>query len=230
MCFTQVTYTELKLRCYFWCQYLRLWFRKLGSCVCSDMDDPAMDYSSQSGSVLHAQSTVSHTPMNLWDEHDIISWRRSWSHAFPLLRYSVVKRADNEQLLLVATERMNNLASILGTNLESLATFAGRSTAFGQNDAFWTGLSIYPPLFHSSPGSDLEGGVCQHPTIPSKEVPLLPANHVTMTKGTGLVHTAPAHGMEDYSVATHFNLPVVRHPHLYSICWNIVRILGCCWF
>uniref|UniRef100_A0A673LKS3 isoleucine--tRNA ligase n=1 Tax=Sinocyclocheilus rhinocerous TaxID=307959 RepID=A0A673LKS3_9TELE len=90
-------------------------------------------------------------------------------------------RADNEQLLLVASERINSLASILKTNLESLATFTG---------------------------SDLEGGVCQHPTIPSKQVPLLPANHVTMTKGTGLVNTAPAHGMEDYSVATHFNLPV----------------------
>lgn len=37
----------------------------------------------------------------------------------------------------------------------------------------------------------------------------MPANHVTMAKGTGLVHTAPAHGMEDYSVASNFNLPVV---------------------
>lgn len=99
----------------------------------------------------------------------------------PKVQYSVVKRADNEQLLLVATERINSLSSLLKTNLESLVTFAG---------------------------TDLEGGVCQHPTIPSKEVPLLPASHVTMTKGTGLVHTAPAHGMDDYSVATHFNLPV----------------------
>jgi isoleucyl-tRNA synthetase len=31
-----------------------------------------------------------------------------------------------------------------------------------------------------------------------------------MGKGTGLVHTAPAHGMEDYSVASHFKLSVVR--------------------
>uniref|UniRef100_A0A673LEM3 isoleucine--tRNA ligase n=1 Tax=Sinocyclocheilus rhinocerous TaxID=307959 RepID=A0A673LEM3_9TELE len=99
----------------------------------------------------------------------------------PKVQYSVVKRADNAQLLLVASERINSLASMLKTNLESLATFAG---------------------------SDLEGGVCQHPTIPAKQVPLLPANHVTMTKGTGLVHTAPAHGMEDYGVATLFNLPV----------------------
>lgn len=45
--------------------------------------------------------------------------------------------------------------------------------------------------------------------MPGKEVPLLAANHVTMGKGTGLVHTAPAHGMEDFGVASHFDLPVV---------------------
>ncbi|KAL7873802.1 hypothetical protein AOLI_G00128730 [Acnodon oligacanthus] len=99
----------------------------------------------------------------------------------PKAQYSLVKRTDNEQLLLVATERIASLTSALGTDLQSLVTFTG---------------------------SDLEGGVCQHPTISGKEVPLLPANHVTMGKGTGLVHTAPAHGMEDYSVASHFNLPV----------------------
>ncbi|NXY44642.1 SYIM protein, partial [Ceuthmochares aereus] len=55
-------------------------------------------------------------------------------------------------------------------------------------------------------GVDLADGSCAHPTIPGRVSPLLPANHVTMTKGTGLVHTAPAHGMEDYSVASHHQL------------------------
>lgn len=55
---------------------------------------------------------------------------------------------------------------------------------------------------------DLEGGTCSHPLIPDKVSPLLPATHVTMTKGTGLVHTAPAHGMEDYSVASQHSLPM----------------------
>ncbi|KAG7465797.1 hypothetical protein MATL_G00157520 [Megalops atlanticus] len=99
----------------------------------------------------------------------------------PNAQYSLVKRGDNAQLLLVATERIANLAAMLGTQLDAVGSFTG---------------------------SELEGGVCQHPTIPDKEVPLLPANHVTMGKGTGLVHTAPAHGMEDYSVASHFKLPV----------------------
>lgn len=78
---------------------------------------------------------------------------------------------------------------------------------------FWWGysrplgvVSHLPLLFE---GSQLEGGSCGHPVIPDKFIQLLPANHVTMVKGTGLVHTAPAHGMDDYSVASHFNLPVV---------------------
>uniref|UniRef100_A0A3B4VAQ1 Isoleucine--tRNA ligase, mitochondrial n=1 Tax=Seriola dumerili TaxID=41447 RepID=A0A3B4VAQ1_SERDU len=99
----------------------------------------------------------------------------------PNAQFSVVKRADNSQLLLVATERTASVAALLGTELESVGTFTG---------------------------SQLEGGVCKHPTIPDKEVPLLPANHVTMAKGTGLVHTAPAHGMEDYSVASQYKLSV----------------------
>ena len=62
----------------------------------------------------------------------------------------------------------------------------------------------------------LEGGVCRHPTLPDQQVPLLPANHVTMGKGTGLVHTAPAHGMDDYSVASQFQLPVVGSAPVFS--------------
>lgn len=99
----------------------------------------------------------------------------------PNAQYSIARRADNSELILLATERTASVSALLGTGLETVVTFIG---------------------------SQLEGGVCKHPTITSKEVPLLPANHVTMAKGTGLVHTAPAHGMEDYSVASQFKLSV----------------------
>lgn len=84
---------------------------------------------------------------------------------------------------------------------------AVKEYSFGQGYSRPPGVVLHlPPLFE---GSQLEGGICKHPVIPDKFVQLLPANHVTMVKGTGLVHTAPAHGMDDYSVASHFNLPVV---------------------
>ena len=38
---------------------------------------------------------------------------------------------------------------------------------------------------------------------------LLEANHVTAEKGTGLVHTAPAHGVEDFQIALEHGLPMV---------------------
>lgn len=43
-----------------------------------------------------------------------------------LYRYSVVKRADNSQMLLVAAERAASLASLLGTELETVGTFTGK--------------------------------------------------------------------------------------------------------
>lgn len=58
-------------------------------------------------------------------------------------------------------------------------------------------------------GSDLEGCQCSHPTQEGKHVPLLPANHVKMSLGTGLVHTAPAHGTEDFNVGLQYKLPMV---------------------
>jgi isoleucyl-tRNA synthetase len=53
-------------------------------------------------------------------------------------------------------------------------------------------------------GKELEGFFCAHP-FQSKgydyEVPLLPAPHVTVDAGTGFVHTAPNHGLEDFHIA-----------------------------
>lgn len=40
------------------------------------------------------------------------------------------------------------------------------------------------------------------------DVPLLPGDHVTLEAGTGLVHTAPGHGIEDFAVGKEFNLEI----------------------
>ena len=56
-----------------------------------------------------------------------------------------------------------------------------------------------------APGSRLEGMVCRHPFY-DQEAPLHPGSHVTIEEGTGLVHTAPAHGEDDYAVG-------VEHGH-----------------
>ena len=47
----------------------------------------------------------------------------------------------------------------------------------------------------------------QHPFY-DKQVPIILGEHVTTEAGTGAVHTAPAHGQDDYVVGLKYNLPV----------------------
>ena len=56
-------------------------------------------------------------------------------------------------------------------------------------------------------GADLEGLALRHPFY-DREVPVILGEHVTTEAGTGLVHTAPAHGQEDYVVGSRYGLPV----------------------
>ncbi|OAM52390.1 isoleucine--tRNA ligase [Methylovorus sp. MM2] len=59
----------------------------------------------------------------------------------------------------------------------------------------------------SCKGVALEFLSLQHP-FENRQVPVILGDHVTTDAGTGLVHTAPAHGLEDYAVGMRYNLPV----------------------
>lgn len=56
-------------------------------------------------------------------------------------------------------------------------------------------------------GAELEGVVARHPLF-DREVPLVLGEHVTLEQGSGCVHTAPGHGLEDYEVGMRYELPV----------------------
>ena len=62
-------------------------------------------------------------------------------------------------------------------------------------------------------GADLQGTICHHPLHGQGydfDVPLLPGDHVTEEDGTGLVHTAPGHGVEDFIVGQAYGIEVPR--------------------
>ena len=48
-----------------------------------------------------------------------------------------------------------------------------------------------------------------HPLY-GRETPILFGAHVTTESGTGFVHTAPAHGVDDFNVCTNENIEVVN--------------------
>ncbi len=49
-------------------------------------------------------------------------------------------------------------------------------------------------------GSALEGCTYTHPLYPRTSPVVVGGDYITTDSGTGLVHTAPGHGQEDYQV------------------------------
>ncbi|MFZ5944107.1 MAG: isoleucine--tRNA ligase [Bacillota bacterium] len=57
-------------------------------------------------------------------------------------------------------------------------------------------------------GKDLENILCKHPFMERNSVVVL-GEHVTLEQGTGCVHTAPGHGVEDFQVGKSYGLDVL---------------------
>jgi isoleucyl-tRNA synthetase len=58
-------------------------------------------------------------------------------------------------------------------------------------------------------GKELEGLTYRHPFM-ERTCPVILGGHVTLEAGTGLVHTAPGHGQEDYQVGLEYGLEVLN--------------------
>ena len=94
------------------------------------------------------------------------------------LQYALVR--CGEELLVLAEELVEAVCERLGQTGEVLATATGEVLA---------------------------GAQAQHPFL-ERVVPILTGEHVTLETGTGLVHTAPAHGLEDFDVGKREGLPM----------------------
>ena len=88
----------------------------------------------------------------------------------PTVEYSAVKTAE-QGILIVATELLEAVAG--ACKLKSIETVANFT------------------------GAQLEGLEARHPFI-DRASPILLADYVTTESGTGCVHTAPGHGLDDY--------------------------------
>lgn len=104
----------------------------------------------------------------------------------PTLDYAVVEMkgesAARFRYLIVAQELVERLADTLGLTLVVRATLKGK---------------------------DLEHSVYQHPLFDRTSEILIGGDYVTTESGTGLVHTAPGHGLEDFAVGQRYGLPIL---------------------
>mmetsp|Transcript_15982 Transcript_15982/g.44195 ORF Transcript_15982/g.44195 Transcript_15982/m.44195 type:complete len:1048 (+) Transcript_15982:180-3323(+) len=92
----------------------------------------------------------------------------------PDLSYSVVNHASTGKLV-VATDLIETIAKKVG---------------LPEEESFEIVCSI--------PGSDLVGSTYTHPLYERNSPVLAGGDYITTESGTGLVHTAPGHGQEDY--------------------------------
>jgi isoleucyl-tRNA synthetase len=104
----------------------------------------------------------------------------------PELIYSVVEVGENNptrfKYLLVAKDLVESLAEKLGTTLEIKASAIGKM---------------------------LEHCTYKHPLFDRVSEIIIGGDYITTDAGTGLVHTAPGHGQEDYIVGKKYNLPIL---------------------
>jgi isoleucyl-tRNA synthetase len=69
------------------------------------------------------------------------------------------------------------------------------------------GLTLTPLL--SVKGADLEGIVYRHPLLERTSPVVIGGDYITTEAGTGLVHTAPGHGVDDFNTGKKYGLPVL---------------------
>lgn len=105
----------------------------------------------------------------------------------PSLSYSLV--SDDDRYLIVATDLLATLRQKLERSLSVLCQFVGK---------------------------DLEGVVCRHPLF-DRSSPIICGNHVTAESGTGLVHTAPGHGQDDFVMGNRYHLGVLSPVDDYGV-------------
>ncbi len=73
--------------------------------------------------------------------------------------------------------------------------------------AFEKDTGIKLKLLTTQKGSTFENLKAKHPFMHRDSIVVL-GEHVTLEAGTGVVHTAPGHGLEDYAVGLRYGLPV----------------------
>lgn len=103
----------------------------------------------------------------------------------PDLNYAVVEQSSDVcqyQYLIVAADLVERLSTTFETELTVKATL---------------------------PGKALEHTIYRHPLYDRESKILIGGDYVTTESGTGLVHTAPGHGQEDYMVGQRYGLGVL---------------------
>ncbi|KRN88953.1 isoleucine--tRNA ligase [Ligilactobacillus ceti] len=96
--------------------------------------------------------------------------------------YAVVSPANDERKFVIANDLVNKCAELFG----------------------WEEFTVVKTV----KGQELENVLAQHPFYPERELVTMLGDFVTTETGTGLVHTAPGFGEDDYRIGKQYGLDI----------------------
>lgn len=103
----------------------------------------------------------------------------------PELTYAVVEPAEQQgscRYFIIASDLVETLSEALGQSLTVKTTVSGEALEYCQY---------------------------RHPLFDRESEVVIGGDYITTESGTGLVHTAPGHGQEDYLVGKRYDLPIL---------------------
>jgi len=96
--------------------------------------------------------------------------------------YAVVQHSGDDHKYVIAAELVNENAERFG----------------------WEDVKVLKTV----KGAELDRVICQHPFDADRKLVTMLGDFVTLDSGTGLVHTAPGYGEDDYRIGMQYDLPV----------------------
>ncbi|MCP9614934.1 isoleucine--tRNA ligase [Levilactobacillus brevis] len=99
------------------------------------------------------------------------------------IEYAVVKPANDDRKFVLAADLVDQNAEMFG----------------------WEDVQVIKTVM----GQDLDNVTAQHPFIADRKLVVMLGDFVTTESGTGLVHTAPGLGEDDFNVGALYHLPVL---------------------
>ncbi|MDC3091056.1 isoleucine--tRNA ligase [Rickettsiales bacterium] len=160
-----------------------------------------IEYQEKKSSSIFVKFRVKKAKENLFKDANIVIWTTTpWT----LPGNRAIAFSENVDYIIVSLEK-----NYIDLNLKKDEKVIFSSLLF---DQFCIDHKVNSyTILKKFKGNELENMICEHPFFSlgyDYDVPLIKGEHVTNETGTGFVHIAPGHGIEDFELGKKFNIEV----------------------
>lgn len=182
-----------------------------------------IEYQDKVSSSIYVKFPISNSPKGLLQGASAVIWTTTpWT----LPGNRAIAYLSSASYVLLEVQEVSDERKETVVPGEKLILASELLDAFIKNH----GISSYKVL-ETFKGDFLKGAQASHPLHGQGfdfDVPFLPGDHVTLEQGTGLVHTAPGHGEDDFILGRDFQLEVPKTVGSNGVYYDHVPLLKGC--